>query len=92
MSIEISQGERLFAVGILLQWFWSSVALTGNETQARKRGNMIGFWSSVALTGNETPEVAQLIKLLFWSSVALTGNETIVISKYIVSCFGAVSP
>ena len=30
--MEISQGERLFAVGILLQWFWSSVTLTGNET------------------------------------------------------------
>ena len=76
MSIEISQGERLFAVGILLQWFWSSVALTGNETSAVSGMGHYAFWSSVALTGNETNGGGGNNDLMFWSSVALTGNET----------------
>ena len=52
--MEISQGERLFAVGILLQWFWSSVTLTGNETPDAQSILRMRFWSSVTLTGNET--------------------------------------
>lgn len=49
----IGQGERPFAVGILLQWFWSSVTLTGNETKSSVLGRRSRFWSSVALTGHE---------------------------------------
>lgn len=49
--MEISQGERLFAVGILLQWFWSSVTLTGDETMLIERNAPLMFWSSVTLIG-----------------------------------------
>lgn len=62
MSIEISQGERLFAVGILLQWFWSSVTLTGNETGSGERLAIDLFWSSVILTDNEAGHVIDDIK------------------------------
>ena len=50
----VSQGERPFAVGILLQWFWSGVTLTGNETETGNYNAQVEFWSGVTLTGNET--------------------------------------
>ena len=50
----VSQGERPFAVGILLQWFWSGVTLTGNETCNWWFKHVGKFWSGVTLTGNET--------------------------------------
>ena len=34
--------------------FWSSVDLTGNQTNAAKRYAGLQFWSSVDLTGNQT--------------------------------------
>lgn len=53
----IGQGERPFAVGILLQWFWSSVTLTGNETSVFCPSPEGMFWGSVTLTtGNEAGE------------------------------------
>ena len=44
-------------MGILLQWFWSGVTLTGNETS--KLDVIVDdlFWSGVTLTGNETGEL-----------------------------------
>ena len=88
----ISQGERPFAVGILLQWFWSSVTLTGNETLALEVLHTVLFWSSVTLTGNETSPRRVVAALTFWSSVTLTGNETGLPSFTPSVCFGAVSP
>ena len=34
--------------------FWSSVDLTGNQTQTARIGAILQFWSSVDLTGNQT--------------------------------------
>lgn len=46
-------------MGILLQWFWSSVTLTGNETPHAEADVPRWFWGSVALTGNETIMAAE---------------------------------
>ena len=56
--------------------FWSSVNLTGNQTNARGADLYNPFWSSVNLTGNQTVTANKLVRLLFWSSVNLTGNQT----------------
>ena len=37
-----------------LSMFWSSVVLTGNETDYGNDETAYRFWSSVVLTGNET--------------------------------------
>ena len=34
--------------------FWSSVDLTGNQTQNERKSAIDMFWSSVDLTGNQT--------------------------------------
>lgn len=39
----------------MLQWFWSSVVLTGNPTCSFVYDGTIAFWSSVVLTGNSAP-------------------------------------
>ena len=46
----------LLAVGILLQWFWSGVDLTGNQTRDELDPWYITFWSGVDLTGNQTTD------------------------------------
>ena len=53
MSLLVLFG-RPYAEGILPQWFWSSVELTGNQTQMQGRNLQPRFWSSVELTGNQT--------------------------------------
>ena len=56
--------------------FWSSVDLTGNQTQRQHLTSPHTFWSSVDLTGNQTPAYFDISNALFWSSVDLTGNQT----------------
>ena len=63
-------------MGILLQWFWSGVTLTGNETDRMNFTNPLAFWSGVTLTGNETLLRDRCVTMAFWSGVTLTGNET----------------
>ena len=41
--------------------FWSSVDLTGNQTQSVKWYDDRAFWSSVDLTGNQTMAHARFI-------------------------------
>ena len=43
----------LLAVGILLQWFWSGVDLTGNQITYDVDAEEQLFWSGVDLTGNQ---------------------------------------
>ena len=38
----------------MLRMFWSSVDLTGNQTQITNVRTVFVFWSSVDLTGNQT--------------------------------------
>ena len=58
---------------ILRVLFWSSVELTGNQTQLSTKRETRQFWSSVELTGNQT---YVSVWAQFWSSVELTGNQT----------------
>ena len=44
-----------YAGEILLQWFWSSVVLTGDQTRSSHVLRHGQFWSSVVLTGDQTP-------------------------------------
>ena len=74
-----------------LPQFWSSVDLTGNQTDFSKQWNEAVFWSSVDLTGNQTNFYIQLMLMMFWSSVDLTGNQTAEASLFDISSFGAVS-
>lgn len=69
----VSQGERPFAVGILLQWFWSGVTLTGNETRLCEEAETKQFWNSVVLAGNETAALVYNRLAQFWSGATLTG-------------------
>lgn len=68
----ISQGERPFAVGILLQWFWSSVTLTGNETMAGGHPAPGGFCDSVTLTEHETE--CEQAKMALQGATAVDGQ------------------
>lgn len=72
MSSVISQGEHPFAVGILLQWFWSSVTLTGNETVMRYTDTATTFWSSVTLTEHETE--CEQAKMALQGATAVDGQ------------------
>ena len=56
--------------------FWSSVNLTGNQTQSVAFESVGQFWSSVNLTGNQTNARGADLYNPFWSSVNLTGNQT----------------
>jgi hypothetical protein len=67
-------------VGNLLQRFWSSVDLTGNQTPIFAEPSEWSFWSSVDLTGNQTENLGDINPELFWSSVDLTGNQTLFIA------------
>ena len=57
--------------------FWSSVELTGNQTERQGINYPNLFWSSVELTGNQTVVEPGAEIALFWSSVELTGNQTV---------------
>ena len=59
-----------------LKQFWSSVDLTGNQTNATPVVDYNSFWSSVDLTGNQTMVDVEPHNDVFWSSVDLTGNQT----------------
>lgn len=41
-------------MGILSQWFWRSVDLTGNQTHQLVHQQAHVFWRSADLTGNQT--------------------------------------
>ena len=56
--------------------FWSSVELTGNQTERGAAEALSEFWSSVELTGNQTGSTIAMRLGGFWSSVELTGNQT----------------
>ena len=71
--------------------FWSSVDLTGNQTDPVLLEARQEFWSSVDLTGNQTSGKMHEYDYAFWSSVDLTGNQTKAASRTALSCFGAVS-
>ena len=73
--------------GILLQWFWSSVTLTGNETPVRLISYHDQFWSSVTLTGNETLITFAPPMLRFWSSVTLIGVLSALIHPHHTKAF-----
>ncbi len=60
--------------------FWSSVILTGNQTQNGIHYATKRFWSSVILTGNQTSRRIHANRRKFWSSVILTGNQTVCLS------------
>ena len=59
-----------------MEQFWSSVDLTGNQTNHNNQQRKRWFWSSVDLTGNQTSPTVGGYKPVFWSSVDLTGNQT----------------
>ena len=63
--------------------FWSSVNLTGNQTNARGADLYNPFWSSVNLTGNQTATFPLAADVAFWSSVNLTGNQTVTANKLV---------
>ena len=66
-----------YAGEILLQWFWSSVVLTGDQTVLFELPEGGLFWSSVVLTGDQTGTANAQTSPVFWSSVVLTGDQTI---------------
>ena len=80
-----------YAGEILLQWFWSSVVLTGDQTSLMRGNYSMLFWSSVVLTGDQTSLDMWTTYIKFWSSVVLTGDQTCDRFTYKISSFGAVS-
>ena len=48
---------RVVATSLLLEVFWSSADLTGNQTASVWAVDLHTFWSSADLTGNQTDEV-----------------------------------
>ena len=71
--------------------FWSSVELTGNQTERKYQETAARFWSSVELTGNQTARFSAPRHKQFWSSVELTGNQTQGDASAEALGFGAVS-
>ena len=67
--------------------FWSSVDLTGNQTEEAHGVPQSRFWSSVDLTGNQTLILICTPIIMFWSSVDLTGNQTRVADEQIRDLF-----